>query len=400
MLNRKKILLAITGGIAAYKTPELIRLLKDCGADVQCCLSEAACKFVTPTTCQTLSENPVFCDVFSNPTNSDAMPHITLAKWADFVLVAPASADSIAQLAHGTAQQLLGAVHLAFSGELYLAPAMNEQMWLHPATQNNIATLLSRNAHIIGPGHGVQACGDCGPGRMLEPYQIVEQLKQHMSPAILATKRILITAGPTREHLDPIRYFTNRSSGKMGYALAQAAQLLGAKVTLISGPTNLSQPKIEQFLRVTSAQEMHDAVFTELSRHDVFVSCAAIADYTPTQYSIEKIKKSAQTIQIDCRKTIDILTAVSASPNRPLCIGFAAETSKLLEHATQKLRSKRCDAIIANLVADNRGMDCDENSVTILTQHGRVSLPTKSKQDLAFDVWHSLADLIHESSHA
>ena len=400
MLQNKKILLGITGGIAAYKIPELIRQLTEQGAYVRCCLSQSATQFVTPTTCQTLSSQAVYGDLFTDPTNADAMPHITLAKWADMLLIAPATADVIAKLAHGQADSLLSNIFLAYSGITLLAPAMNQQMWQNPATQNNISILKSRAVQILGPGTGIQACGDHGPGRMLEPEQLTQHLLQHCYEKILHGKNILITSGPTHEPIDPVRYISNHSSGKMGFSLAMSAHDLGANVTLITGPSALPIPNVNTVESVQSAHEMHSAVMRHIDTQDVFVSCAAVADYTPINYSNEKIKKTSESFTIECTKTPDILAAVGQLDNKPLTIGFAAETQHLIASATKKLHDKNCDAIIANQVGPGIGMRQDENAVTILHHSGSHALPLQGKLSLAYDIWQFLINKLNQDIHA
>lgn len=389
ILQGKKILLGISGGIAAYKTPELVRRLKDQGADVRVVMTEGAKAFITPLTLQAVSANAV-SDSLLDTQAELAMGHIELAKWADLVLIAPATADLIAKIAAGMASDLLTTLCLATSAPIAIAPAMNQQMWHNLATQANIKTLSDRHFHLFGPASGEQACGDVGFGRMLEVNELVElittlaineQAKQTQS---LAGQNWLITAGPTREAIDPVRYISNHSSGKMGFAIAQAAQALGANVTLISGPVSIATPKHCEKLAVNSAQEMHQQALALAPEADIFVACAAVADYRIDHIADEKIKKSSDTMQLNLIKNPDIVADIAAMKNKPFTVGFAAETQDVEHYARDKLQRKNLDMIAANNVATSgQGFNSDNNALTVFTEHDKTSLPLTSKQQLA-----------------
>lgn len=378
--NSKKILLGITGGIAAYKAAELVRRLKERGYSVRVVMTAGAKAFITPLTLQALSGLPVHEDLLDTHAEA-AMGHIELAKWADFIVVAPASANFIARLAHGFADDLLTTLCLASAAPIAIAPAMNQQMWQAAATQDNIALLKHRKVAIWGPAAGEQACGDVGPGRMLEPMALVEHIMQclHLTHA-LTGKRLVITAGPTQEAIDPVRYLTNHSSGKMGYALAQAAQQYGAEVILISGPVALTAPAGVKRIDVTTAQQMQTAVMQAISHCDIFIATAAVADYRCEKPANQKLKKTADTLTVELVKNPDILTAVASLPQRPFCIGFAAETENLLQHANEKLQHKQLDMIAANLVGvADQGFAADQNALTVLWPggHSKIALAEK-----------------------
>lgn len=379
MLNRK-ILLGITGGIAAYKTPELIRMLTKSGAQVRVVMTDAATRFVTPTTLQTVSGEPVSLSLWQSDT--DAMEHIALARWADLILVAPATADFIAQLAHGFAADLLTTICLATRAPLYVAPAMNQQMWSNVATQTNCQLLQSRGIKFIGPDAGEQACGEIGPGRMSEIQALVAALGE--TAALLAGLRVMITAGPTREPIDPVRYLTNRSSGKMGYALAQAAHEQGAQVTLISGPVAIDPPAGVQLIAVETAQQMHAQVMAGLPAVDVFIGSAAVADYRIAQPATQKIKKSEQALNLSLQLNPDILASVAQSEHAPFTVGFAAETHQLERFAEQKRRSKQVDMIAANLVGkQDIGFETDYNALSVYWEGGGQEIPKAPKSEIA-----------------
>jgi phosphopantothenoylcysteine decarboxylase/phosphopantothenate--cysteine ligase len=389
-LNNKRILIGITGGIAAYKILELIRRLKDTGADVRVILSAAAHDFVTPLSIQALT---------GETQTQTAMDHIELARWAEVLLIAPATANFIAKYAHGLADDLLSTVCLATTAPVLVAPAMNQQMWLHSATQNNIALLQLREIPILGPGNGSQACGEFGPGRMLEPNELLDLLDQHFAPQVLSGKHILITAGPTQEQIDPVRYLSNHSSGKMGYALAHAALKFGATVTLISGPCNQTPPISKQlkFVSVISSKEMYEAVMHSIDTRqptvNIFIGCAAVADYRPVKIQTQKIKKDSNNLILQLERTEDILTAVASLPTtkRPFTIGFAAETENLLANASKKLEEKCLDLIIANAVDNGKAFNQEQNQVVVLSKTGQtLELPLMDKSKLAFRL---LADL-------
>lgn len=351
---------------------ELVRQLIQAGAEVKVVMTFAAKEFITPLTLQTLSGNPVHTELLSVEIEA-AMNHIELARWADLVLVAPATADFIARLTYGHANDLLATLCLVTTVPIVLVPAMNQQMWLNIATQNNVQQLIKRGIQMLGPAEGFQACGEIGPGRMLEPEEICAQLFEKFERQnTLSGCHVLITAGPTREAIDPIRYISNRSSGKMGYALAKAAAEAGAKVTLISGPTALDAPFGVNRINVTSAQEMHDAVMTHADSCNIFIAAAAVADYCVEDIAKQKIKKSTAEMTLSLKPTPDILLAVSSRSKRPMVVGFAAETENLLKNAEAKLQSKKLDILIANEVGEHKGFDMDENAVTILHKNGQV----------------------------
>lgn len=412
ILLGKRILLGISGGIAAYKAADLVRRLKDRGAEVRVILTPAACEFITPLTLQALSGNPVGQSLL-DPAAEAAMGHIELARWADLILVAPASADVIARIAHGMANDLLTTCVLACAAPLAVAPAMNQQMYKNIATQNNLATLISREIHIFGPAAGEQACGDVGPGRMLEPLQIVDaviDLFANRAPASaenikpLTGSSFVITAGPTREAIDPVRFISNHSSGKMGFALAQAAAELGAEVTLISGPVQLATPQGVRRIDVVTAEEMHQAALTEAPNHHIFIGCAAVADYRVAAVSTQKIKKTDDTDDMQLRlvKNPDIIASVAAlTQNRPFTVGFAAETEQVEHYARLKLAKKNLNLICANDVSvPNQGFNADQNALTVYSASQVFPLPLQSKTALS----HALISLIyeqfqHEKSH-
>ena len=391
ILQGKKILLGISGGIAAYKTPELVRRLKDQGADVRVVMTEGAKAFITPLTLQAVSANAV-SDSLLDTQAELAMGHIELAKWADFILIAPATADLIAKIAAGMANDLLTTLCLATAAPVAIAPAMNQQMWHNRATQKNINTLTSWHYTIFGPGAGEQACGDIGLGRMLEVHELVTLTCQAIEsinnipskPKPLTGQKWLITAGPTREAIDPVRYISNYSSGKMGFAIASAAQNLGAEVTIISGPVNLATPENCHKIAVTSAIEMHHQALEHASAADVFVACAAVADYRIGNIANEKIKKSHDSMQLNLIKNPDIVADVAAMANKPFTVGFAAETQDVELYARDKLARKKLDMIAANNVAaKGQGFNSDDNALTVFTANDEKALPLMNKNELA-----------------
>ena len=403
-LAQQKILLGITGGIAAYKAPDLVRKLTALGAQVRCVLSASAAEFVSPLALQAVSGNPVGDDLLDRNAEA-AMGHIELAKWADKVLIAPATANFMAKLTHGLADDLLSTLCLATSAPIYIAPAMNQQMWHAKATQANLGVLQQRGVTILGPAPGEQACGDVGLGRMLEPVDIASMLAQSPIEPLLANRHIVITAGPTREEIDPVRFISNHSSGKMGYALAKAAVALGARVTLVSGPVNLPRPAGVDVIDVVSAEQMHKAVMTAVinpkvsGTHsdsmqlncDIFIGCAAVADYKPQQKIEQKIKKSDTELTLTFTKYPDILATISRKDNRPFCVGFAAESQDVEQYARQKLTNKKLDMIAANnITADGLGFNSDNNALHVLWNGGDKKLPATSKSELA----HQLISLI------
>nr|WP_220225405.1 bifunctional phosphopantothenoylcysteine decarboxylase/phosphopantothenate--cysteine ligase CoaBC [Gilliamella sp. ESL0443] len=386
-LSGKHILLGITGGIAAYKCPDLVRHLKKAGAQVHVVLTESASHFVTPMTLQALSGNTVSSDLF-DPSAELSMSHIELAKWADLVLIAPATANIIAKMANGIADDLLSTVCLATPAEIAIAPAMNQQMYKAAATQQNLATLASRNTLIWGPDDGFQACGDFGPGRMVEPATIVKHVEKYFSAtSTLAGTEITITAGPTIEELDPVRYISNYSSGKMGYAIAQAAAEIGATVNLISGPVNLATPNNVNRINVKSANEMYDVALKLAKKSSIFISCAAVADYRAETIATKKIKKTddSNELVIKLVKNPDIVANIaSLKKGRPFVVGFAAETNNIKAYALKKLTTKNLDLICANDVSDKKiGFNSDQNALTLYWQNGEQTLPLSNKQELA-----------------
>ncbi len=392
-LSGRRIALGVTGGIAAYKAAELVRLLVREGASVQVVMTEAATRFVTPVTFQAVSGRTVFTDQW-DPRVANNMAHIDLSRNADVLLIAPASADFLAKLANGLADDLLTTLVLARDCPLLAAPAMNRQMWENPATGRNIATLRSDGVEIVGPASGDQACGETGPGRMLEPEEIVNELIAHFQPKLLAGKRVLLTAGPTFEAIDPVRGITNLSTGKMGYAIARAACEAGAQVTLVSGPVCLPCPHGVTRVDVTSALQMHAAVYRHVAGNDVFIAVAAVADYRPANPVNQKIKKGAATAApaIELVQNPDILGEVAALREPPLCVGFAAESENLHEYAENKRRSKRIPLIVGNLIHD--GFGGDENKLVLFDDDGQQPLPPAPKIDLARQLVARIATLL------
>jgi len=390
------VLLGITGSIAAYKTPELVRRLRDRGADVQIVLTASAEEFVTPTALQAVSGRPVRTNLWDKEAEA-AMSHIELARWADVVLVAPATAEIMARLAGGGAPDLLTTLCLATQAQLAIAPAMNHVMWGHPAVQANRNLLEERGALILGPDDGSQACGETGSGRMLDTDQIAAavcgaQLGSAKPDGLLAGKTIMVTAGPTRESIDPVRYITNRSSGKMGYAVARAAVAQGARVVLVSGPVNLQVPSGVDVRRVETAEQMFAETHANISDVDIFIGAAAVSDYRPGDAAPNKIKKNAAAMSIDLVRSPDILASVALADNAPFTVGFAAETENVRDYAIGKLESKKLGMIVANKVGADRGFDCDDNAVDVYWSNGEHSFPTATKTELA----HQLIELIAE----
>lgn len=389
-----KLILGVTGGIAAYKAAELVRLLVKQGKHVQVVMTEAACQFITPVTMQALSGKPVFAGMWDGRI-ANGMPHIELSRDADAILVAPASADFLAKLAHGNADDLLSTLCLARDCPLIVAPAMNRQMWENPSTRRNISVLQEDGIRILGPAEGEQACGETGLGRMLEPEDILHLLTQDRPASLLVGKRILITAGPTVEHIDPVRAITNLSSGRMGYSIAQAATEMGAEVTLVSGPVALAPPQATRVISVTSAQEMLDTVMANISSQDVFISVAAVSDYRPATPSEQKLKKGSRTVTIELVPNEDILAKVAALPERPFCVGFAAESENLLEYADGKRQAKNLPLIVANLVSDSLGGE--QTSLTLLDAGGTHPLPRSSKLEAARLLLQHIANMLNAS---
>lgn len=392
-LMNKQILLGVTGGIAAYKSADLIRRLQDLGADVRVVMTPAAQEFITPLTMQALSGHPVHTQLL-DPAAEAAMGHIDLARWADLILIAPASADFMARLVQGKGDDLLTTVCLAARARVVVAPAMNQGMWRNAATQANLQTLAARHIAILGPADGSQACGDVGPGRMLEPLVIALATAELFELGSLTGRRVVITAGPTREALDPVRYLSNYSSGKMGYALAQAACEAGAEVVLISGPTNLLAPPKVKLINVVSAEDMYRASLSYATNCDIFIAAAAVADYRPEQVAQQKIKKTAaDTLTLTLVKNPDIVAAVAALQPKPLTVGFAAESDHVLAYARAKLTKKNLDLVIANnIAAPGIGFNSDDNAVTVLDLTTELVFDQRTKQQLARDLVVLLAE--------
>ena len=382
-LSNRHILLGISGGIAAYKSAELVRRLKDHGAEVRVVMTAAAMEFITPLTLQALSGNPVHTTLL-DPEAEAGMGHIELARWADLILIAPASADLMARLANGRGDDLLTTLCLATPAPVALAPAMNQGMWRDPATQANVDILRERGIALFGPAAGEQACGDVGPGRMLEAEQLAELAAGLFQSRALDGVKLCITAGPTREAIDPVRYISNHSSGKMGYALAEAAADAGAQVTLISGPTQLPCPERVTRIDVISAQQMYDASLEKMGNCDIFIACAAVADYRPASVKEQKIKKHDDAMRIELLRNPDIVSAVASHAQRPFTVGFAAETQDVVSYARGKLQRKKLDLIVANDVSDTRiGFNADNNSVTVISADAEQHIEPMSKRQLA-----------------
>jgi phosphopantothenoylcysteine decarboxylase / phosphopantothenate---cysteine ligase len=388
----KRILLGVCGGIAAYKSAELVRLLSKRGAEVRVVMTRSARQFVTPLTFQALSGHPVHTDLL-DAGQEQAMSHIHLTRWADSLAIAPATANMLAKLAHGIADDLLSTLYLAAECPVLVAPAMNQAMWHKPVTQENIARLKQHGVQLIGPEAGEQACGEKGLGRMAEPDAICERLLGCANQGLLNGVNLLITAGPTREPLDPVRFISNRSSGKMGYSLARAALAAGANVTLVSGPVNLAAPAEANVIMVETAQQMYRAVMDSIAQTDIYIGAAAVADYRPVTVLDSKIKKQHDTDVIELRKNPDIVAAVAGLQSRPFTIGFAAETDDLETYATGKLRSKNLDMIAANWVGrEEGGFDSDRNALQVYWPNGSQSLAMTDKQRLAEQLLNLIAE--------
>ena len=400
-MQGKRILLGVTGGIAAYKSPDLVRRLRERGAEVQVVMTKAAAEFVTPMTFQAVSGRPVRTDLWDSAAEA-AMGHIELARWAEVVVIAPATAGFLARLATGQADDLLTTLCLATEAPIAVAPAMNRVMWANPATQANIATLTQRRVSVLGPAAGDQACGEVGEGRMLEPLEIIDRVDRLLAPTgPLSGKRVLITAGPTRERIDPVRFISNRSSGKMGFAVAQAARNAGAEVILVSGPVSLPTPPGVQRIDCESAVDMLNAVLKEVGRADVFISTAAVADYKPARPADQKIKKASDRMDLEMERTTDILATVAAGPERPpLVVGFAAETEAVEQNARTKLLKKNLDMIAANEVGDAKVFDCEDNHLIVLSRTARHDLGSAAKSALAERLVALIAEALVERSAA
>ena len=386
MLNfsNTNILLGVTGGIAAYKSAEIIRLFKKEGASVRVVMTESAKEFITPLTLQAVSGNEIH-DSLLDVNAESAMGHIELAKWADIILIAPCTAETIAKITHGRADDLMGALILASEAEVYIAPAMNMNMWLDASTQDNYNILEKRGITFIGPAQGEQACGDIGPGRLEEPEKIIEFITKLINKGPLSGKTITITAGPTREQIDPVRFISNNSSGKMGYSIAEAAIKYGAQVNLVTGPVSLDANKSINLHKINSASEMLDEVIKCMKSSDIFIGCAAVSDYKPSDYSIKKIKKEDNsTLDIELEKNEDILKYVSDNFSESYIVGFAAETSDVIENAKKKLLTKNLDMIISNDISDKSiGFDADENEVNVITKDETLLLKKDKKIRIA-----------------
>ncbi len=399
-LAGKRIIVGVSAGIAAYKTPDLVRRLRERGAEVQVVMTAGAAQFVTAMTFQAVSGRDVRNELW-DPGAEAAMGHIELARWADLIMIAPATADLIARLATGQAGDLLSTVCLATSAPVAVAPAMNRQMWANAATQANVATLRARGVAILGPGEGDQACGEIGEGRMLEPLDLAERAVALCQPAVpqsLVGVRVLLTAGPTRERIDPVRFISNRSSGKMGFAVAAAARAAGAEVVLVSGPVSLPTPAGVRRVDVECAADMLQAVQREVARADIFISTAAVADYRPAHPADQKIKKTSSSLDIGLERTVDILATVAAAAERPFVVGFAAETENVEQHARGKLARKNLDLIAANEVGDDKVFEKDDNALMVLWNGGRRDLGPGSKTVIAHDLIALIAEMYRTRS--
>ena len=391
--SNKNILIGVTGGIAAYKSAEVIRLLKKEGADVRVVMTESAKEFITPLTLQVVSGNEIHDSLLDIKAES-AMGHIELAKWADIILIAPCTAETIAKITHGRADDLMGALILASKANIFIAPAMNMNMWLDESTQDNYKILLKRGITFIGPAEGEQACGDVGPGRMIEPDNIIELISSSFKVGALNGMTITITAGPTREQIDPVRFISNNSSGKMGYSIAEAALEAGALVNLVSGPVALIADKSINLYKINSASEMMSAVKKCMKNSDIFIGCAAVSDYKPADYSENKIKKDEMPhLEIELKKNEDILKNVATNFSSSYVVGFAAETSDINNNAMQKLKSKNLDMIISNDVSDKSiGFNVDDNEVTVITCDEKIFLKKDKKIRIAREILKIIAN--------
>ncbi|TQV74647.1 bifunctional phosphopantothenoylcysteine decarboxylase/phosphopantothenate--cysteine ligase CoaBC [Aliikangiella marina] len=397
---KKKLVLGITGGIAAYKCADLVRRLTERNFEVRVVMTSSAKEFITPMTLQAVSGHPVHDDLF-DPQMEAAMGHIELAKWADYILVAPATANTLAKIVHGDADNLLLTVILASSAPLLIAPAMNQQMWANQTTQDNLKALEKSGATILGPGEGEQACGDVGAGRMLEPLDIAQRLYALAEcEKKLQNKVVMITAGPTVEAIDPVRYISNHSSGKMGYALARAAQLEGAEVRLVSGPVSLRDPHGVTTVRVTSAKQMFDYVKSNIADVDVFIGCAAVADYTPVEVASQKIKKNDDEMTLKLKRNPDILAWVGEQQATRFVVGFAAESQSLKEFALKKLQKKKLDLICANDISQQGlGFNSDNNQLLLLYRDGQEKLlDIATKDALAADIMQEIGEHLKQRS--
>ena len=383
MTSKTRIVLGVTGGIAAYKSPDLVRRLMERGAEVQVVMTKSAQRFVSPMTFQAVSGRPTRSDLWDTAAEA-AMGHIELARWAQIVLIAPASADFIARMAGGRADDLLTTLCVATEAPILLAPAMNRVMWANKATQANIETLVARGVRILGPGSGNQACGEIGVGRMWEPLKLAEALLEPpVNAGLLTGLNVLITAGPTRERLDPVRYLTNRSSGKMGFAVAAAAREAGAHVTIVSGPVQLQTPVGVTRINVESARDMYAAVHRHVADADVFIAAAAVADFQPVTIAKQKIKKQGGSVNLELEPAPDIIKSVADMQRRPFVVGFAAETNDVEDNARIKLKRKKLDMIAANQVGDGIAFDCEDNALTVIWPGGKLEVARGPKIDVA-----------------
>ena len=399
-LVNKNIILGVTGGIAAYKSAEIVRHLKKSGSSVRVVMTASAEEFITPLTMQALSGNRVSTELLDVEAEA-AMGHIELAKWADGILIAPATANTLARLSSGRGDDLLSTITLAFDGPIALAPAMNQAMWRDPRTQENLESLISNGFTICGPDSGEQACGDVGLGRMLEPIEILDLFSSLFDQGILIGRSVLITAGPTQEPIDPVRFITNRSSGKMGYSLAEAAIEAGAKVTLVSGPVNLDPPPNCHLVLVETADEMYESVMHHIKDKDIYIGTAAVSDYSPIKPHDSKIKKdgSHSSMVLELKENRDILHSVSELKKRPYVVGFAAETDDLIDNAKKKLNNKSLDLIVANDVSDkNIGFDSDDNEVTLITHKEQKLLARQNKKKISSKIIEFISGRINDET--
>ena len=382
-LTNKRVLLGVSGSIAAYKSPDIVRRLQDLGAEVRVVITSGGREFVSERSLQTISKNKVHDNLWDKDAEL-SMGHIELAKWADVVIIAPASANTIAKLCHGKADDLLSTVILATSATVMIAPSMNQQMYASLAMKENLQLLKSRNVIIIEPGFGEQACGDVGEGRLAEPIDIAQQAAELFLSNSLSGKKVLITIGGTIEAIDPVRFISNHSSGKMGMSLAHACIQAGAKTTLVVGSISIDVERRAETIYVTSASEMYDAVMNNITSQDLFISCAAVADYRPSKVSLNKIKKTSNIKSIQLTENKDILASVCKLKDKPICIGFAAETENLIANAKQKLKNKKCDAIILNDISNSEiGLKSDENEVHFISEKNSEKIDKNSKQIIA-----------------
>ena len=397
-LTNKNILLGVTGGIAAYKAAEIVRHLKKSGSSVRVVMTKSAEEFITPLTLQALSGNRVSRELLDAEAEA-AMGHIELAKWADGILIAPATANTLARLSSGRGDDLLSTITLAFEGPISLAPAMNQAMWRDSRTQENLKKLIDKGYILCGPGSGEQACGDFGLGRMLEPLEIMEIFSDSFKEGMLSGKTVLITAGPTKEPIDPVRFITNRSSGKMGYSLAEAAIDAGAIVTLITGPVDIEPPMKCNTIPVETAKEMHEAVMHHVNKKDIYIGTAAVSDYRPARKNETKLKKDdkGSPLILELVENQDILKSVSELEERPFVVGFAAETNDLIKNAKTKFKNKGLDLIVANDVSDKSiGFDSDDNAVTLITKSRNLAIEKESKRKIAKKIIKLIAEEIDD----